>query len=344
MSMKRFTYLGLAALLAWGSIAAWVNYLNIGQQRELAASKLGLPPIAGDWYYADMKSGNEKSDGYLPSTAVCSLNTAYDKCVKGRGDGVCLLADSTSYSFYVSKTCTLDAMNSTIAAATIGNPNSNRARIVSRLHSAATSKSPVLLVTVPGVQLVNVSVVNEDTLGYLGIQLATTADYFYAKKCEFIGGAVTSVSESAACADVQIDSADNCLFEDCEISTYAVDRNPTGIQGRIYFRGPQYGNRFVRCNIKTWTDDQQHCAIRVGAANSMAGYQSFDDCLFAAWHDSSVPAIASMVHGTAQTSPGIILRHCSYLGYAAIDTLDNNLTYVEYNATYDDSTVHLSPQ
>jgi hypothetical protein len=54
-----------------------------------------LPPIVGHWYFVDPTSGNDGASGQGVSEAVKSIETAYDLCVSGAGDGICLLSRGT---------------------------------------------------------------------------------------------------------------------------------------------------------------------------------------------------------------------------------------------------------
>ncbi|MFH1743703.1 MAG: hypothetical protein ABIH23_32260, partial [bacterium] len=168
--MKRFL-LSLAVALMLVSLSVPVNAQFLSQQILNNTERLmvtsNLPPIAGKWYYADMKSGKETNPGTSPATAVCSLQTAYSKCVAGRGDGVCLLADSTSYSFTVSKPCTLSKMNTTIYGATANkNPYFNRVRVTTKTKAKASSLPFIFVVTGYGVSIINLHASNGDTLGF----------------------------------------------------------------------------------------------------------------------------------------------------------------------------------
>ena len=349
MQKKRLFYLGLAALVAWGSIAAWTNYLSMPQRRELAAAKLGLPPIAGDWYYADMKSGNETSDGYLPTTAVCSLKTAYKKCVSGRGDGVALLPDSTSYTFTVATTCTLNRMNSTIFGVTAnGNPYFNRVRVTGSATTKAASISPLFLLTAQGISLINIHANNEDSLGYRAVKIAPTSCRNYFENCHFIGASKASEAADSltACAVCCSSSSEN-LFKHCWLGTNSTPYDGIkGDMGVISLTGAQGQNYFEDCYVLLQSTDNNDCfPILRGADGTTIGYTVFKNCAFIAHYPAETPATQqAVVGGAAQASPGLLFMNCAYVGCAELDEADDDNCYINgNNATFLDSCAHASP-
>jgi hypothetical protein len=125
----------------------------VGIQPELRevlgelASAGPLPAIRGTWYFVDPYKGSDANGGESVATAVKTLQAAYDLCIDGVGDGICVLSRSlltTSYSAALAAPLTWSKWGITVFGIAAGGYNS-RARIKS--HAALTSAVAVAMDT-----------------------------------------------------------------------------------------------------------------------------------------------------------------------------------------------------
>jgi len=72
------------------------NY--VGDAVELDVAIGSLPFISGAWYFVDPLIGSNSNDGLAPGAPLADIESAYDKCVSGQGDGIVVISRGTGTS------------------------------------------------------------------------------------------------------------------------------------------------------------------------------------------------------------------------------------------------------
>jgi hypothetical protein len=77
---------------------------KLGADLMAIAAYASLPFIRGRWFFVDPYEGNDLHDGLSTEEALASFLAAYDRCLTGRGDGICVISggvdtasETTSY-------------------------------------------------------------------------------------------------------------------------------------------------------------------------------------------------------------------------------------------------------
>jgi len=342
--MKLKSLFLMAVAFAFFANSANAEWGTFEQKKREWAAKLNLPPIVGTWYYADMENGLETNSGLLPELAVCSLQTAVDKCVTGNGDGVALLVHTSAgstWSFAVSKPCTLDAYGMTLYGISNGSPYFNRARIVNGSSTKTAAMKSLIVCNAFNLQLMNLHVSNGDSAGIGAVEIIKARGYM--ENCHLVGGvnSYTACSTNVSC--LKISTASEWRFKDCIFGTNSTKRTPAADQGNIHFTGAQGQHWFENCTSLSYSNNDYHGAVFVGAATTIRGWITFKDCDFLAWYENATSGLESWVQGTAQNNRGFHIRNCGLNGFDQWDNIDSDLVYVtDYAPT--DTTGYARPK
>jgi hypothetical protein len=74
-----------AAGINQATVAKYINMMAKAKVTQSDLSGLGLPKIAGTWYYVDADDGNDNWNGLTPDKAFSTVTEAYDACTSGAG-------------------------------------------------------------------------------------------------------------------------------------------------------------------------------------------------------------------------------------------------------------------
>ena len=119
------------------------NYLGFSPELRgyLNSINLGLPPIRGKWFVVDPYGATVPAVGGQPGQVVADLETAYDLCTSGAGDGILVLSGGTTAAHttsYLSSPLTWSKHGITVVGASSGSRLFNRARIANKTHTTGS--------------------------------------------------------------------------------------------------------------------------------------------------------------------------------------------------------------
>jgi hypothetical protein len=100
------------------------------------------PAIRGTWYYVDPYGGANVNDGLQINSAVADLNTAYNLCGDGAGDGIILLSGGTTSAnttSYLKQTLLWSKTGITVVGVSSGTRVFGRARIANKEVTTTSS-------------------------------------------------------------------------------------------------------------------------------------------------------------------------------------------------------------
>lgn len=313
-------------------IGRYVSYMHNANLQQSDFSGMGLPKIAGTWYYVDADDGNNSYDGKTIATAFADITTAYDACTSGRGDGIVLLSrtvSGTSYSFTITGRMTWAKYGITVIGIAAPNVYFGRARITHT--SAADSLASLMLLTGNNNTFYNIDFYNSPendgdpvsaTAQVSAVQLAGNRNAFV--DCHFN---CSPQSANAYKSDLEIRASGNetrfigCFFGS---SSYNAGNNAACW---VYINGAAAQQLFEGCKFfQQVSAGTAFGAVKCGGATYLNGIQIYDNCTFAIWraNTSSAGLCASWFIGTKPNTGMIGLQNCLVVGFTALDAEGGN--------------------
>jgi len=297
---------------------------------------LGLPMIAGDWYFVDPTSGSALMSGKSPDEAYASIVTAYASCTSGAGDGICLLsrgttaAGTTSY-ITLANTITWSKHGITVYGVCAPTFYNQRARIA---NSGTDVINPINL-TGNNNTFMNVSFVNGHVGGgttqsaALKISGGACRNAFIS--CDFKN--VQGTADAYKC-DLWLSNAHENTFKDCNFGSASFDAG-NNASCHIYMDGTSGNaqNLFDHCTtIAQVSTGTAFGCLKSGAITALNGTNIFRDCIFNVWQaNTGLTAMTSWYIGSNPTTGNIMIFSCGSNGYAARDSASANDNVVVCN-------------
>ena len=298
---------------------------------------LGLPFIAGKWYFVDPTSGSSGNSGLSPTEAFASIVTAYAACTSGAGDGICLISRGTGTSSQTTSYITLantiawTKHGITVFGKCSGSFYNQRARI------ANTGTDVIAPIQISGSNNLfqNVSFVN----GHVGggttvsaaVKLLSGASRNAFVNCDFKN---TQGTADAYKADLWLSDAHENTFKDCNFGNASFDSGDNA-SCHIYIDGTggNAQNLFDHCTTIAQSSAGTACGVlKGGAVTALNGTIIFRDCLFNVWRGSAgLLAMTSWYIGSNLTTGNIFVFCCGSNGYAAWDSAGANDNVVVCN-------------
>ena len=312
---------------------------------------LGLPAIPGQWFHVCPGSasilgyggkqivGSSSNDGLSLETALDSINTAYNNCTSGAGDGIILWSFGTTTAActsYLSAALTWAKHGITVVGVCAPTAEGQRARI----SNLAASTGLANLITVSGNNnhFYNLQALQGGiAAGALGcIDVSGLRNYFYRVNILNTGAASQLLTGSYSLN--MVGPAEDNLFEECVIGQNTVDQDGSqAVTGVLKFTGTSGGasgnvqaNFFKRCHFKSYLSyASSACGMihHVGSGDSIDRTQLFEDCLFSNFKlglPTTTPPL-SLVVGTAPNNGVLWMTgKTAMLGYAAYDSVAAN--------------------
>lgn len=340
--MKRFIFvICILALFATSvfsqpvtssSIRKYVGYMQNARITQDDLSGLGLPKIAGTWYFVDVASGSDNYNGLTIDKPLSTIPAAYAKCTSGRGDGIVLLSrtiSGTTYSFNL--TTRLQWAKYGITMIGIASPNVyfGRARIT---HAAAAdSMTSLLHLTGQNNTFINIHWSNNPendgdpvsaTVQISAVQVAGARNTFIG--CHFYGNPQVA---SAYKSDLELRaSSDETRFIDCIFGASSYDAGDNAACW-IYINGAAAQHWFKGCTfLQQVSAGTAFGGIGCGGANYLNGIDIYEDCNFGIWraNTSTHGLSASFFIGTKPNTGAILMRDCIVAGFSALDAEAGN--------------------
>ena len=304
----------------WADVRAAADYLSSGDYLKSV-----LPYISGSWYFVDGDDGSDSNrTGKEPDRPLATLNSAYAKCISGRGDGIAIISRSVAAG---SKSVSLDTAITwakygiTVFGVNAGNGYFGRSRIVS--DSTADLAS---MITVSGQnnRFMNLHLNNEGDANTCLRCVIVTGNRNRFDNCHLIGGSHATPGAVANCSSLDLRSSE-CVFNGCYFGTNSTTHTPaTGVSAPITFSTTQQGQNFFNdCTVLSKSASNSAGGINLQGATVMNGWTVFKNCIFMNFSPTGggVTSLTKVVVGDGQTDTGVLLHQCSEVGWAAWSTL-----------------------
>ena len=278
---------------------------------------LGLPFIAGKWYFVDPTSGSLGNSGLSPTEAFASLSTAYTACTSGAGDGIALISRGTTSAGCTSYlTAALDWTKWGITVVGISAPTKFSQR--SRVSTAAANLAYLIDVQGSNNIFKNVAFYNSGTTGAGGVLVSGDRNYF--ENVHFVGGngmTTPTVNDYS----LKLTGAEENTFVGCVIGTDTFDKSDIAGAQLILDRDAAFSgcarNRFIGCEFLVFTTAGTTMGlIKLNATgDSITRTHIFENCMFNSYRDGNVTAEVTVVIGTAPNNGFIIFKDCVRHGF-----------------------------
>jgi len=328
----------LLTMNSFGQNRATVNkYVNMMAKAKVSQSDLsglGLPKIAGTWYFVDADDGNDNYNGLTPDKAFETVSAAYAACTTGEGDGIALLArtiSGTSYSFSVGDgRLTWSKYGITMVGVSAPIGYSSRARIVN--STDGDSAAALILITGSNNTFINILFAHEPnwtthttlrTMQISAVQISGNRNAFI--NCHFACAPNVNTYAAYMSAINLRAGSDECVFDGCYFGSSSFDVGNNAASW-IYLMGAAAQHRFRNCTfIQQVSAGTAFGAFETSGVTVMNGIILFEECTFAVWRVITHANIcASWFIGTKPNTGNIGLRNCLLMGFTAIDAVGGN--------------------
>ena len=282
----------------------------------------GLPMIRGQWFFVNPDTtadgsqnvywGSSGNDGASTISPFASIKSAYDACVSGRGDGICLLGGGTSTAENTSYlTASLTWTKSAITTMGVCAPTrfSQRARI----STAAANLANLITVSGDNNAFYNVSLYNGGTTGAGGMMVSGKRNYF--GNVHFMGG-MGMTTPTITDYSLYISGGEENTFEKCVVGSDTFDK--TDIAGaELLLGGGALRNRFYDTEFVSFRSAGTTAGLikLVGSGDCITRTHLFKDCFFQMYRDGAVPSEVGVVIGTMPNNGMIVFQNCVRHGF-----------------------------
>ena len=285
-------------------------------------SGMGLPWIAGTWYFVDPTNGSASYEGTTQERAFASITTAYAACTTGAGDGIALISQGTSTNGTTSRILVeLDWTKHNITVIGIAAPTRMFQR--SRISNATDTTDLAYLIDIQGDNntFMNVHMFNSGSdAAALGC-LKVTGNRNAFVNCHIVGGGHATPAAETGMYSLHASGEENSYFG-CTFGTDTIIRGAAN--GEILFDGSCRRNNFENCKVISYSTTAGHGAINSADATSIDGWTHFVNCTFSNWNTGDISDLTSLFIGTNPNNAGLHMSGCSMVGWAAWDATGGN--------------------
>jgi hypothetical protein len=286
---------------------------------------MSLPKIRGFWFHVDPMNGSVTADGRSFETAVTHIDTAYRRCVSGRGDGIILYSAGTTTAHttsYILDNGQIDWTKNAITVFGVCSPTLmfQRSRIANK---GTTGDSLDYLIDVQGDNntFINMSWYNGGVNKFATGCVKVSGNRNTFIRNHMMGGAGRTARESDH--SLFCSGQENTYFE-CVFGTDTHDCGDS-LNADIIFDGSAARITFVRCATLAYTGSgTKHGAFKSADATSIQRDVYFIDSRFTCFQPNSSAALASAFIGTKPTSGFFIIQNSIIRGYDAWDDQTGN--------------------
>lgn len=286
-----------------------------------------LPMIRGSWYFVNPDTtysetqnpypGSSSNTGLTMEKPMDSFKTAYDACISGRGDGICLLGNGTTTAEGTSYlTSALDFSKWGITVFGVCAPTMIGQR--SRISTAAANLAYIFDVTGSNNAFYNIQVYNGGTTGAGGVAVEGDRNYF--QNVHMIGAAGMS-TPTVNDYSLKLMGASENTFVNCVIGTDTHDKGDIAGAQLILDRDSGANgcsrNRFYGCEFMAFSSTGTTCGlIKLNSTgDSIVRTHIFDGCVFHMYREGAVTAEVNVVIGTDPNNGFIIFKNCVAHGF-----------------------------
>ena len=283
-----------------------------------------LPFIPGRWFFVNPDTtysetqnpypGSTSNSGKKLTKPMADLEDAYDACVSGRGDGICLLSLGTTtaeHTSYLAAAITWAKWGITLVGAASGTMMNSRARISTKVASLAN----LIDVTGNNNRFMGVSLYNAGTTGAGGMKVQGERNFFY--NCHIMGG-MGMTTPTVNDYDLLMDGAEDNTFVNCIFGNDTFDK--TDVAGAsIHFDNNCGTNIWKGCitlSYRAAVTSAPGAIKLIGAGDMFSRSQIFDNCLFIQYDEGAMTASTAAVIGTMPNNGFLIMKDSYIVGYA----------------------------
>lgn len=326
--MKKLLIFLMACMIWLLPIMAKADFNDIEFAKLI--NRTGLPYVQNKIFYVDPRDGADANKGQRPDNAYKTLQKAYNACDTLGGNTIVVFSHSggvtAQTTVYTDSIITWTKGGIFVIGLCAEGGYFQRARISTKTKARLSSQASVMKITGANNTFTNLLFINEDTLGYGGVEVAADRNCFV--NCHMVGGTHTACADSIQAYSLKLTSANENRFKHCTFGSNSIARNPAADQGDIWLSGSQGQNFFEDCKTITQSDaTNYHGAILLGAATTLNGWTYFTNCIFSAWYASKTPNLQSVVQGTAQNNTGMMFKNCALIGYDNLDAIDTDASF-----------------
>jgi hypothetical protein len=339
--MKKFIILFLVlavSIYAYGqpvtsaSVNKYISYMQNAKITQNDLYGLGLPKIAGTWYFVDVASGNDSYNGMTVEKPFLTVAKAYATCTTGRGDGIVLLSrtiSGTTYSFTISTRLLWAKYGITVVGIASPNVYFGRARIS---HAAASdSMASLMLLSGQNNTFINVDWYNnpENDGAPVSATAQVSAVQVSGARNTFISNHFNCTPQSANAYKCDLElraGSDEGRYIDCIFGSSSFDIG-NNASSWVYIGGAAAQHWFKGCTfLQRVSAGTAFGGIECGGATYLNGVDIYEDCNFAAWRANTSQAgmLTSFFIGTKPNTGYILMRDCILAGFNLLDSASGN--------------------
>ncbi len=256
-------------------------------------SGLGIRTVPlGNVYYvfSEYANANDNNDGTDPNYPLDTILAAYNKCVAGHNDVVCVIGQATGYPVTQTLTWAKDYTHMIGVSADLYGVG-QRVRITA---STTADLASVMDITANGCYFKNVQFFNESdaAVDSGAVNISGWRNVF--ENCFFIGMGSAVAAARAGSYSVKLTGPEN-QFVRCSIGTQTMIRAANNAE--LIFAGAScLRNKFVQCEFLSWSVTAGKHLISLDAT-SVPWFTQFEDCAF-----YNLPMTAGGVGGASITN------------------------------------------
>lgn len=271
----------------------------------------GLPPIRGTWYWVDPYAGSASNDGKTIYTAFANIETAYDACTSGAGDGIAVISGgitTANTTSYLTAAITWSKWGITVFGVCANTRMSARARI----STSAANLANLITVSGSNNSFYHLSLYNGGTTGAGCVSVTGDRNYF--ENVHFMGG-MGMTTPTVNDYSLKLDSAEECTFVNCVFGNDTFNKSDIA-SAEVHFDNLSQRCRFYGCEFVVYnTAGTTAGLIKLVGSDCISRTVLFDDCFFHVYRDGDVAAEVSVVIGTTPNNGFIIFKDCLRHGF-----------------------------
>jgi hypothetical protein len=271
-------------------------------------------------YLVDSTNGNTTNKGDNYKKPLSTIAAAYAKCVDGQHDVVLVLAGASGNN--LSAALTWSKSYTHLVGMCAPTHAAQRARIFQL--STLTGASPLLTISGSGCIFRDFYIFQgvNDATSLINVSVTGGRNYF--KNVHFAGGGHTAMSINGG-ASLQLNGAEECLFEDCTIGVDTIT-SATGHAG-ILFDASAQRNVFKNCKVTMHAGHAGAIFVELVDGTGFDRYTIFDNCMFLNCNKANFEMTAAFaIPAVAANRPArFILKDCVSYGAAKWDANDRGV-------------------
>ncbi len=223
--------------------------------------------------YVDPTNGSNSYTGRTPGTAVLTIAAGYAKLTAGQNDTLVYLSGTSSASIVDTLEWAKDYTHFSGVGVPLG--NQPRARIFNSGNT--TGGSNLLLISAKGCAFQNLRFFQGSAIA-TAYCVEVTGEYNYFNTVTFQGMGNATPAGNATNYSLKLTACSLSDFVNCTIGGSSTKR--TADNSQLAFASYSSQLTFSGCRFLSYAETNTYCIVRSAAANSIANYIEFENCLF----------------------------------------------------------------